>query len=58
MIDLIRRSAANLLAISLTMAAEPRESREDTHDSGDQITAHLEPRALPIDEVNMDLEQK
>ena len=58
MTDLIRRSAANLLAISLTLAADLGDAQENIPVTANQPTADVPASSLPTDEITVELEQK
>jgi hypothetical protein len=58
MTDLLRRSAANLLAISLAMAADLGEAQDELALPADESTEQSNPSPLPNEEEGMELERK
>jgi hypothetical protein len=58
MTDLLRRSAANLLAISLAMAADLGEAQDELALPADESTGQSNPSPLPNEEEGMELERK
>jgi hypothetical protein len=58
MTDLLRRSAANLLAISLAMAADLDDAHDEIAAPADEPTGHSDPSPLPNEEEGMEMEPK
>ena len=56
--DLIRRSAANLLAISMTLAADFAGAHEDIPAMVDKQSAISAPPSEPTDQETLKVEQK
>lgn len=55
MTDLIRHSAANLLAISLALAADTGDTHEAIATLADKPTAQADPSSASLDEATLKL---